>query len=591
MIKLKWIFLCIILLFAVLFFGCSVESSEDVRLPNLIFAVDSINEISGIDPEWFTTLETEDNQSEINFHLMLDAGIGMKGFTKYRDNEYMKVVSSINSVCANVYDNYTLNSYKFLSTVYLLKNKEEKYEPYGEDYMGIVSEEYFYSASIGVEPIDWKEQNGENYNDYNTDYSEIIKKIKEIDSSLFDTDRETESNNVFIIVSDFIPDKRDDSSFYHFTNELYVHILSKRVGCGIVAIKSKYDGKVNGLTIDNKVLNIDYSGEMPFYILVIGETEEVEKIISQFDSKLEHFKIPDENYETMVIDTRFPYSSGETYTFINEWNNLDALNSYDVLEIEDKGKFVSLEIYQEDFFDDISAYNFVQNNNNESEEYMLNGTASCELPIEIFDTSILKIDEWNVECEISIIQGEARYPEKDLKGFSEDEYIPLDISKDKYDYVYSQSFSETSGLKSAEKNLIWQSRSEEYDKFNKTVYFGDIEDIVEIISKEVNDNKIYINYTINPKELEDDMPYLIEIKVKATPDICLDSMENWPCKWTMDLSIFETYEECISEFIGGQTPYLEQSINGLRGENIKEGTFERTYIFIVSKSNNLNSGE
>ncbi|MEX1377720.1 MAG: hypothetical protein AB1Z23_09670 [Eubacteriales bacterium] len=319
----------------------------------------------------------------------------------------------------------------------------------------------------------------------------------------------------------------------------------------------------------------EFNGEMPFYFMIIGEIEKVEDIVEQLKIKAQKHKIFDGDIETLLIDTRYPYSSGSSSLFINSWENQDQLKSFDFRQVEND-KLVSLEIVSDEYFKSITSYNFAPSTVKSDDTNILNGTASCNLGIGRYDESNLEIESWDISCELKIIQGEEKYPDKNLRVFKEDDpkaFVPKDISVKKYDFVYSKSYDITKELDSIdEKNEIWKERTQIYDDTNgKSILVEDPEKIVQINKMHVENNILYIDYSINPNKLLEDMPYLIEIKITATPKKCLCELDDWAENWTMQYECTEnegTEEDEAQEFLGCCTPDFIQSVEGLRGENM-----------------------
>ncbi|MEX1377721.1 MAG: hypothetical protein AB1Z23_09675 [Eubacteriales bacterium] len=164
----------VMMLFMVSFSGCQ----EPEGLPNLIFSIDDINEEGEYSPSWFNTPKAENKENdEIDIHLILDAGMGMKGFTANRDSNYMKMVASLDSIFADMYINRNFNSYKLLNEIYLLQDEENDWEPLREDYVKLLTVDYFHGANIGVDPAIWDTINEGGFNQRNTDYMKIIEFI------------------------------------------------------------------------------------------------------------------------------------------------------------------------------------------------------------------------------------------------------------------------------------------------------------------------------------------------------------------------------------------------------------------------------
>ena len=585
----------VMLIFSAMFLGCENEVEEYQRLPNLIFSINGIDSPEKSDPSWFDVQKSgNETNDEISINLILDAGLGMKGFIANRDSNYLRMVSSLNSVCANVYNNYSFSSYKLLNEIYMLRDEENKWIPLESNYTNVMMENFFYAAKTGTDWSEWDKINDGAPNNRNTEYMKIIDKIEEIDNSFFDSNRQSKSGNVFIIVSDFIPDKKDNTSFDMFANELYARVLSNGVGCGIVGIQSTFDGTVNGIHKDDRYMDIDYKGEMPFYFMVIGEIEEVEKIINQIQVKASQYKISEQDIKSLLIDTRYPYSTGVNSKFINSWLNRDELSSYELQNIINE-KLVSLELTPNMLFENTAANNFSKKQQNTAGASALQGVASCSLDINEYERSNLEIEKWEISYEVKVAQGEERYPYKNLLVFTEDDpeaFVPQDISMEKYDYVYSQAVNQTKKLNSIdEKNKIWQDRTNVYDKSKKVTFSENADEIVKINKAYVKDNTLYIEYSINPEKMLDDMPYFVEIKVEAEPSICLCELDEWTENWTMSLGCIDEWQEDEETFEGGCTPYFAQAIEGLRGENIVEEPFVRTYCFLISKSQLLTADE
>ena len=299
---------CLILILGILS-GCQNASgnegeTETARLPNLIFTLEGVAEETYENPTWLVnTAQISEPSESVDVHLFVDGSRSMRGYLAYSGSTYDRMVTALPSVCINAFESYDFYAYKVFDDVYEMKDTDHEFNLIGENYVDYVYEKDFYGTEMAVRSGEVRAADKTR-----CDYAEIISAIEAINPSI--TSGKGANDELYIIISDFIPQSRDDIDFYRFNTKLYSEIISEDLCCGIAGFESEFYGSVECLDIYEKPTSFEYNGYMPFYMMVIGETQNVTRFMSSLKERIDHFELLGDEYGIFITDGQCPKNTG-----------------------------------------------------------------------------------------------------------------------------------------------------------------------------------------------------------------------------------------------------------------------------------------
>ncbi|MEX1307195.1 MAG: hypothetical protein AB1Z19_01555 [Eubacteriales bacterium] len=582
--------------------GCGTKGTDTIeesaeRLPNLIFTVAGTDASQYDNPAWLETKPQETRPSNlVDVHLFIDGSSSMRGYLAYSGSTYDRMVTSLPSVCINAFESYIFNSYKVFDEVHLMKDSANDFLPIGEDYVDYVYEQDFYGSETGVRTGDVNDADKTR-----CDYTKIIEQIETINPRI--SNGGGAGNDLYIIVSDFIPQSDLDTDFYRFNTKLYSEIICQDLCCGIAGFKSEFYGDIQCLDIQGKKTSFAYSGDMPFYIVVIGETRNVTQFMSALEERTNHFELSNDEYGIFITDGQSPKNTGEGDVATVAWQgtlheeqaaaqSTDAMVSYELVHSDayKKGDMLTYPL----------AYNIFPMNRYIEADPITNGEIRFKLPYALSPASSVDIadENWIITYDYQVIQGETAVKPSDMEviaeGCSSNISLPEDMSLEAFEYIYLPRLPKGRRGQTEEdiQKETWQKRSDEYLKglAARTVCADDM--FVSMAEGYVQNGEVVIPISFDTEMMTSEMPYLISVTITAEPKITTRAFDGWIGEWNMENDAFSDWIEDPQSQSAGKTPGLSRAFKALQGDRIyDDGCFLRQVNLIVSNGELLADAE
>ncbi len=567
------------------------DENETIRLPKLIFSTAGIEKNVEENPKWLEKKPQNNIAStSVDVHLFIDGSESMRGYLSYSGSTYERMVTSLPAICINAFEADDFNTYKLFEKIYTMKDKAPEFKSIGDNYVDYACKRDFYGTEMAVRSGDVRAADKKR-----SDFGQIIERIREINPRI---DMDGAGNDLYIIVSDFIPQNREDTDFYHFNSKLYTEILSHDLCCGVAGFMSGFNGRVACLDEKGRNAEFTYDGDMPFYIMVIGETRNVTKWMSAMTDWVEHFELESDEYGIFITDGQSPRNigSGDTVDCIweeTEFPNLvkenmpEAMVSYELLHSNacKRGEILSYTM----------AYN-VYPFEKFSDRDTVSGEIHFELPYSLSPASSINIKDgdWTLDYDIQVVYGEVAIDPDLLEGLDADcegqVDFPEDISVDAFEYIYLPRIT---GLAKAPdlihaKEKAWAQRTQEYlEGLAPRTLCGE-EMFVSAGAGHVKDGDVIIPLTLKTAMMEDEMPYLISVNITAVPKITTQPLDDWIGGWSLENDDIATWIKNPESFSTGKTPGLFTALKALQGNRIYDnGYFTRQVNLIVTKGEML----
>ena len=109
-----------------------------------------------------------------------------------------------------------------------MRDEAHEFRSVGTKYVDFVHRTDFYGSVVGVRSGEVREANRNR-----SDFGKVLDTMIALDEQLSNPGLEVETDDLFIIVSDFVPQDNRDTEFYLFTNRLYGEVLKSGLCCGI----------------------------------------------------------------------------------------------------------------------------------------------------------------------------------------------------------------------------------------------------------------------------------------------------------------------------------------------------------------------
>ncbi len=570
--------------------ACAAKDSGEavVRLPNLIFSINGTEPSENTNPDWVENRSQDSEPSQsVDVHLFIDGSESMRGYLTYSGSNYDRMISSLPSVCVNAFEAYDLKAYKVFDDVYLMKDAAHEFTSIGDDYVDYIYQPAFYGSELGVRSGEVRAADKTR-----ADYGKVIQTIEEINPDI--STGGGAANDLYILVSDFIPQDSQDMDFYRFTAKLYSEILSQNLCCGIAGFKSAFSGEIACLSQQNKKTSFEYEGEMPFYIIVIGETQNVTKFMSEIQERIDHFEMASDEYGIFITDGQRPYNDGSGDTFEVAWQDMPAEGLVSTQSID---TMVSYELLKSDAYqqNDILTHTAVYNiypPETYGDSGTLQGTLCYKLPYKLSSASSIDIknQNWTLTYDAEVICGDMAVNVAaidEIRDKCEGHVdFPEDMSVTAFEYIYGQGTPQIESWEDPYEAMerVWTERCDTYMASMSPLTVDTENMFVTLGEGYVKDGEILIPVTINASKMKSEMPYLISMNIAAAPKIGTKSLADWISGWDVDNSKLNSWISAKGGSTEGQTPGLARALKALQGDRIyDDGVFVRQVNLILAK--------
>jgi|GEM_PF-2569517 len=571
--------------------------SEDEKLVNRIFSDKGMPIVEEKNPEWLEkgTFDSAPSEHAV-IHVFFDGSKSMRGYTTYPSSIYERIIISLNSVAANAYQGIEIESYKFFDQVVQMKDKEREFRLTGDNYVEYVYTPDFYGSELGVRSGDVRSADK-----HRADYSEVINQMIRINPMIADENREEMVDDVFIIVSDFIPQDREDMDFYRFTSRLYSEVLQKNMCCGVAAFQSEFIGDLYGTDVTNASEPINYNGRMPFYMFVIGETPNVKSFMNELDKTVTHYEIPADEYGYFITDAQSPKDTGIGNRLKLSWESEKTeqiVSEAKVCQMVSETLLMTSENVTDGAYQNQITMTFFPMDAYFDDMNMISGELQFKLPYEIEPISSVFIndDDWDIELSLVTLFGEKAIDKKELekieKSCDGEVRVPVDMSVEAYEYVYSGERQKVKDWEDpiAAQREAWAWNQVAYSNEHDPRILEEDDQVLVIGDAVIHDGMVSIPIQFSLSSMMLDMPYLASIQMRANPSISIKPLEPWVYEWNFDSEDIFDWVYLDTEFPGYGTPNLVNSLKALQGDNIySDGGFSRQFNLIIAKSELLAS--
>lgn len=569
--------------FAILIISISIclSGCEKTIAKNLIFTNGSMSEPVHSIPSWVEESNVPIVPTENgNIHLVIDAGKSMEGFLARPGTYFDYFLGSLPSVCKNSFESIKVKSYRLLDDVYEICSPGDNYVAVGEDYINLLTDEQFFGTRYYNRYPYYRQ---ENCDVSKTDYSSFIE---------FAIEEMKNPEDVVIFVTDFIPDSEKDPNLFEFNSFLCKDFFDEGYTIALVGIKNYYDGEISGISDgseDSRYIQVDYKGNLPFYILILGNEGNVLQIMEEIKDTVEYLGIEDEKYNIYIANNQLPRNYGTGDTFDLKWENENSSKYIEQIENE---YVVSQQVVNTEFFSDAVSYDVLPIDTYFADYNQLCGQIDYVLPYEISKAALFNFgEEWIIDVEVEVISGEQAVPDKSIEELNDTKIeglvFPLDMRLDEYIYVYGQEEAEIENRENIAGQLMefWDGRRLEFYMTYEPPEVKTSEVFFDLGDSFVTDNVISIPFTISLEKMDINMPYCVSISLSATPNIISRRDEQWIKDWSMYIDDIEDIIDDSSLYTGETTLNLE-ALSNFRCIRLETEPFisQQTYIFVKSES-------
>jgi len=587
----RWILLMGLMLSVIACGGTKVQDpvgqGAPERLSNLIFSVAGTQESRYTNPDWLEKTTTSvQPSSEVDVHLFIDGSYSMRGYLAYSDSLYKQMVTSIPSICINAFKGYDFNTYKVFDDVYTMKDTQNDFRPIGADYDDYVIDKGFYGSEMGVRSGEVRAADKTR-----ADYSKVIERIDQINPGI--KLGKGAGNDLYIIVSDFIPQNGDDMDFYCFNNKLYSELLSHDLCCGIAGFKSEFNGEVLCLDVQGKSTSFEYKERMPFYVMVIGETRNVTNFMDEMQGRIDHFELSDDTYGLFMTDGQSPKNPGSGDVAKVVWTS-ELLEG--VVSEQDTELMVSSELLRSDVvLTYLNAYNIFP-----IDDYIgkdtIEGEIRFDLPFELSRASSIIINDmdWTIDYAAQVVHGQPAIDVKEIERLHENcEGVidfPIDMSAEAFEYIYGIKRPKA---KKGQDPLVlldqaWNRQKQQYLAEFVPKNVSEDEMFIKFGEARIENGEVVIPIKVSIDMMRADMPYLVSVNFSASPKITTKPLDEWVNEWNMGYDSLESWVIEPTSFDEGKTPGLFSALKALQGNRIyDEGVFNRQVNIVLAKSEKL----
>jgi len=471
--------------------GCQppAELSESNTYPfhSMIFDASAISNTSQeTDSNLFVSNEVSD---QCNVSLYLDATKSMQGFISLnKPGNYEKVLQGLEETSFLAFSNNSFNYFQFWEKPQTIEREQFRTEAFTPE---------FYNMS-----------NAESGNDATqTSLINVFQAIGDNSTSPKD--------DMAIVVSDLVStSKSDRSDVAKYLNERF---LRQGYAIAILGIQAEFSGKVYDVVADGENYTFDYTGNRPYYLILIGDIANLRAYISQFEAGISS-QLTEGDYQKVLIFNQVLSSA----------------------EAPSLGKMTIDEAYKP----------FV---NTASKDYLVSSNAINQLAPSQAEYIQLFYDLLIEKPEMSTPGLSITWP--NTYQIDPDSVLTL------AGWNYTADAAEVQGYE------IDTDTGEAYDldkSAGKSVADSNPSNIQLLpTSYDSKTNLITLPITLEMQKMEKDQSYLLRVNLYGQPSFAAKEVPGWLSSWSTDFSSLDTWLADESTYQGNTTPYLDDLIGTL----------------------------
>lgn len=479
--------------------ACSTSpSDEPFPIKTMIFDTSTIS--SAATTDYTKDVVSKKKAETCNISVYLDATKSMQGFVSGGvPGNFENVLQGLEDTAFITFSSSTFSYFRFWENPEAIDREVFRKEAF--------SPEFYLTSQAG--------------DDNDATQTNLLNVLNSMGAGLLDPDKD-----MAIIVTDLVSTSKSDRS--DITKCIDGQYLQKGYSVAFLGVQAAFSGRVYDIVANGESNSYMYSGNRPYYLVIIGGTANLESYISQLESRI-FSSFPEDEYEKIIIAPQTIDAS--------EVNNERPLG----VMTEDDGYDAYINSISKDY---VVAADYQDQYATQKAEYV---QFFYDLTTEMKDKDTPQVSiQWN----------------NPYKEFADS---TLSLVQDGWNY--NVRLAEVQGLKiDQETGELWDPNSITSIQVNNSpgnIQYGALSS---------KDGMITVPLTFYMQKMVQDQTYLLRMDLYATPSFEPKSYPNWVNSWSMDFSNLSNWSGDPSTFPGGTTPYLNELLSTIWDKCAAEST-------------------